>query len=310
MTTKTFINLCKMTQGKLKDFLEANLENYGYEVINGDGYLLAPGREIVLTAHMDTVHKKPVTHYVIKEGRITSPQGIGGDDRCGVFIILSLLEKGYRPTVLFCEDEEIGCVGAEKFVAQGKWDLSDHKYIVELDRRGSNDCVFYSCDNDEFIKYIEKVTGYKEAYGTCSDISILAPAFGIAAVNLSCGYYNEHTLIESVVWNEMINTVEATARLLDDASKAKQYEYIEAPVYYRSQYYTNKYNSYDYYDDYYDNYYDAQNGSGYWELWYMEGGEEHMYVAKANSFYEIIGKFLTDHPNLTYNGSVIDAFER
>ena len=32
----------------------------------------------------------------------------------------------------------------------------DLKYIIELDRRGSDDCVFYQCDNHEFDAYVEK----------------------------------------------------------------------------------------------------------------------------------------------------------
>ena len=43
-----------------------------------------------------------------------SPQGIGGDDRCGVWMILQILRTA-NCHVLFCEDEEVGCVGAKKF---------------------------------------------------------------------------------------------------------------------------------------------------------------------------------------------------
>ena len=43
------------------------------------------------------------------------PDGIGGDDRCGVFNILDILSQGYLPHVIFSWNEEIGGVGATKF---------------------------------------------------------------------------------------------------------------------------------------------------------------------------------------------------
>ena len=69
------------------------------------------------------------------------------------------------------------------------------KAIFQLDRRGSDECVFYDCDNPDFIKYVESF-GFKEAYGSFSDISIIAPAWGVAAANLSVGYYLEHSNAE------------------------------------------------------------------------------------------------------------------
>ena len=50
--------------------------------------------------------------------------------------------------VLLCEDEEVGCIGAKKFTSGSL--RPQVNYIVELDRRGSNDAVFYRCDNPEF----------------------------------------------------------------------------------------------------------------------------------------------------------------
>lgn len=65
---------------------------------------------------MDTVHRQPVEQICYSaDGAVTmSPQGIGGDDRCGVWMILQILRTA-KCHVLFCEDEEVGCVGAKKF---------------------------------------------------------------------------------------------------------------------------------------------------------------------------------------------------
>ena len=47
-----------------------------------------------------------------------SPQGIGGDDRAGVYMILRLIQD-LHCHVLFCEAEETGGHGAKAFVQSG-----------------------------------------------------------------------------------------------------------------------------------------------------------------------------------------------
>ena len=97
--------------------------------------------------------------------------------------------------------------------------------MIEFDRRGNNDAVFYRCDNPEFTKFVTDTTGFKKDYGSCSDISRVAPAAGIAAVNLSSGYYNAHTASEYVVFEDMLNTIEAAKLLIE--TETEQFEYIE-----------------------------------------------------------------------------------
>lgn len=235
-----FIRLCKESQKSLKNLLPAELEAAGYEnVYIGDGYIYAKGDiPILLTAHLDTVHAEPVhDFYELVEGKgkdkthkISSPQGIGGDDRCGIYAILQVI-KTLRPSVLFCEDEETGCQGSRKFVKTKLVDdLKELNYLIELDRKGNNDAVFYSCDNPDFTKFIEESTGYKEAWGSCSDISILSPACGIASVNFSTGYYNPHLKTEYVIMEDLMRTIGTVIGLLQAEAEAEenvQYAYIE-----------------------------------------------------------------------------------
>lgn len=233
-TLPEFINICKKTQKELKNFLVSKLKEEGYqEIVSEDGFLYAKGTEpVLLTAHLDTVHKKRIkTFYeaIDSEGvrTVYSPEGIGGDDRCGVFMILQLI-KEHKCSVLFCEDEEVGGVGSDKFIkTKFLEDLKELNYMIELDRKGKKDAVFYFCDNDEFLEFVTENTGYKEDWGSFSDISVLAPVAGIAAVNLSCGYYNAHTTSEYVVLEHMFDTIIAVKRMLN-AEGQKQFEYIES----------------------------------------------------------------------------------
>lgn len=232
--TDDFKNILKLEQTELKKFLYELLKEKGYKPQFRQGYVFAKGDiPIMLVSHMDTVHKKPVKEiYVSDYGNITSPQGIGGDDRCGIYMITQLLK--YKPYVLFTEDEEVGGVGAKKFVEAYKADNSDierlnHlKYMIELDRKGSNDMVFYDCDNRDFENYIGKF-GWDEKYGTYSDISDVAPAIGVAAVNLSSGYYKAHTTDEIINIDDVATNLKRVSKMVRAVSRedVPAFEYVE-----------------------------------------------------------------------------------
>ena len=186
-----FETVLRLSQPELKKVLREELSEMGFVPISRKGFIYAP-REIpvLLVAHLDTVHPEPpeIICYS-KDGRyMMSPQGIGGDDRAGVYMILQILRQA-KCHVLFCEDEECGGRGASAFTKSGI--LPDVNYIVELDRKGENDAVYYGCDNRAFREYVAEF-GFREAFGSFSDISILAPYLKTAVVNLSTDYYNAH----------------------------------------------------------------------------------------------------------------------
>lgn len=192
-------------------------------------YILCEGNiPIMLVAHMDTVFEKTPTeiYYDTKQHVIWSPQGLGADDRAGVFAILKILQQGYKPHVCFTTQEEKGGIGASILVNVIKKPSFDIKYIVELDRQGMCDCVFYDCANEEFEKFIEQY-GFITEWGTFSDISTICPAWKIAGVNLSVGYKDEHSYVETLNTNALYNTINRVCKMLDEVDKAPFFEYIE-----------------------------------------------------------------------------------
>ena len=168
------------------------LKSKGYKkIISTNMYIIAEGElPVCLIAHIDTVFSKPpVTFYFDKEQNVLwSPDGLGTDDRAGIYAIINLIEAGYRPSLIFTDMEEKGGIGASSLIQKyPDCIFPDCRALIQLDRQGEKDCVFYDCDNDDFVSLIESY-GFSEEWGTFTDISIIAPAWKIAAVNLSIGY--------------------------------------------------------------------------------------------------------------------------
>jgi hypothetical protein len=215
----SLFNIIKTSQYILKGKCASQLLKEGYtDIVYKDGYLYAKGDiPILLVAHLDTVHRTLPSNKTLfcdkSKGIIWSPDGVGGDDRCGVFAILEII-KEFKPHVLFCEDEEIGGIGAHKVLQT--LDIPDVKFIIELDRSGYNDSVFYDCNNKDFQQYINTF-GFETDWGTFSDISIFAPSWNIAAVNLSVGYYNEHSKEEYINLKHMYSTINKVKNILKDS---------------------------------------------------------------------------------------------
>ncbi len=208
-----FEQIFRLRQSDLKEALNNTLQEMGYAPVVKKGFLYAPGKvPVLLVAHLDTVHTTPVEIICYsKDGRyMMSPQGIGGDDRAGVWMILQLLRR-VNCHVLFCEDEERGGIGARAFTRSGiKVTVN---YIIELDRKGNNDAVFYGCDNRAFQKFIQDF-GFDVAVGSFSDISIIAPHLKTAAVNISTGYYNAHRTHEVVDTVAMADNEERLLKMI------------------------------------------------------------------------------------------------
>lgn len=237
----TFLSLCTYhDQHRLKDALSLELYryyNYVYDTL--DGFLFVPPKNcnVLLVAHLDTVHDDPVKNiYEMNTGKDThiwSSEGIGGDDRCGIWLILRLLrETNIRPGIVFCEDEEIGALGASAFAKWFKETPYAEKitYALEFDRGGKEEAVFYNCINSQFEAEILSSTGYTKEFGTYSDISRICPAINRAGVNLTCGYYYEHTDFHYVSKKEMDQSFGVMVKLCRQSIKDnKVFVYDELP---------------------------------------------------------------------------------
>jgi hypothetical protein len=126
--------------------------------------------------------------------------GIGADDKVGVYFAVHMFDLFDNIKLFFPKDEEIGLVGTS--VANQNF-FKDCSMLVQLDRRSfTNDLCTYTngievC-SEEFTEaakpFLEKYL-YTTARGLCTDIGGIKKfdTVDCVAMNISCGYINEHS---------------------------------------------------------------------------------------------------------------------
>lgn len=260
---KTLQKILCMPDKELGSYLIQALKKYYKHVeTDRDNYIYARGTgEICLVAHIDTVRGKTDEPVMLSINRnvIRNTKGVlGADDRAGVYGILEVLKScmDYKialPSVIFTNYEERGGAGVRKFVASKKFHPDGIKLLVELDRKGCNEYVFYSTFLPKPVKdYIESF-GFKEERGSYSDIADLTNEYGIPSVNLSIGYYLQHTSNERLHYDELLMTIDRVVDICADP--ISKLHLIEKPTFTRHGGYHggsgfSKYNGYGYGDDY------------------------------------------------------------
>lgn len=184
-------------------------------------YVYIPGTRkdrVVLVAHADTVwdkaYKKPYSgaplvafdNGIFFSGNPTC--GIGADDRAGCAMLWLLRDCGH--SILLVDGEEHGKRGAwylRKSNPKLYRTLNKHCYMIELDAKGTDHCLFSQVDNtDQFKAFIESnlgVTAGTEKGGT--DVQVLCR--NVCGVNLGIGYSNCHTPKEQLILSQWDNTL-------------------------------------------------------------------------------------------------------
>ena len=233
MGLKLIKKLCSLNKRSLEIMLIKYLKELGYTIKFSNEYIIAEGQlPVCLLAHMDTVFAQPPKNFFYDKEKTTlwSPDGLGADDRAGIYSIINILEEGYRPSLIFTDGEERGGIGASALIQKfPDCPFSECKALIQLDRQGSKDAVFYGCDNPDFTKLIVSY-GFEEEWGTFTDISIIAPQWKIAAVNLSVGYFNEHQRIEFLNLVHCHSTINKVKEMLKDCTEWLSYSYIPAKI--------------------------------------------------------------------------------
>lgn len=187
-------------------------------------------------------------------------QGLGADDKNGIFICLECLRKYDVLKCAFFVGEESGCVGSTNVDLDF---FKDCRFIIEPDRRGCSDLItsMYCGQvcSDEFIMALgAEQFGYKEEQGTITDVGTLVErGVGISCLNLSCGYYQAHTDREFCVLSELENCFNFVCHIIENIKEV--YPFVSSYKSYYDKYYGYdgyyNYGGYGDYDVYDDDYY-------------------------------------------------------
>lgn len=216
-----FHEIFRVSNAQAQDLAESLLTRNGYTTVRDDRFVYGEGNiPLLLVAHTDTVHHNPpaAIYHDKTAGVLWSPQGLGADDRAGIYLIARILAAGWRPHVLLTDEEESGGGGA--IDASELLEAPAVKVMIQLDRMHADDAVYYSCSNGKLRKWVKRF-GWKESQGSFTDISILMPAWGIAGVNLSVGYYAQHTYGEHIKVAELEQTFQRVCSMLNDPPTKK-----------------------------------------------------------------------------------------
>lgn len=159
-----------------------------------------------IAAHLDEVHEAREKGYevlVIRDEFIIGFNsgkrefnGIGADDKNGIWVCLKCLEKFDNLKCVFFVGEEQGCIGSHQ--ADMKF-FDDCRFVLQCDRKGNSDFISSIYGNSlcssQFIKDASLGEhGYKEERGMQTDVQTLRQrGLEISCANISCGYYYPHT---------------------------------------------------------------------------------------------------------------------
>lgn len=214
-----------------------------------------------IVAHMDQVQERHSKDFMAYEAediiigfspKHKEQQGLGADDKCGLWIGLKCLQKFDCLKLAFFVGEEVGCKGSG--LANMAF-FNDCRFVIEPDRKGSEDLItqigWTPLCSDDFLKDIGfKKFGYKETDGMMTDIEALKDhGLMLSCINVSCGYYKPHSNEEFVYKPALLNCLAFVEHIIKTCTQV--YPHIDNTSYYERQNYYG-----DIYDDYYSEIYD------------------------------------------------------
>lgn len=196
----------------------------------------------VIVAHADTVHDivptdryrvafetvdGQVIHYAF-DPKTGKQRGVGGDDKCGLWIAQEIARNMENVGVIITVDEEIGCIGAKRVTS----DQIDHATVlIQADRRGKDDAIIRANQIDisskEWQEHVKKgidAHGYHySTFGMGTDVAAMhnTKAAQVSAINLSAAYFDPHSDNEWIAEDHLENAFELALRLAQESSGEK-----------------------------------------------------------------------------------------
>jgi putative aminopeptidase FrvX len=221
--TKILNNLLKINhdENQVRNYIKVIFKKNNikfYEDEFGNLYNFDYQNNMFLSSHMDTVKRNQTLLLEENEISIKSNSILGGDDSCGVAIILTLLfERKLKFNWILTSREEIGGIGSKYFLKNNKQLLENQNFGLILDRKGNSDIIctyneYGGADLEKALLTIGKKYNYKSAMGVWSDCDRFREATPCA--NISVGYYNQHTEKEYIVYEDLYKAYQYTKDII------------------------------------------------------------------------------------------------
>lgn len=146
--------------------------------------------------------------------------GVGHDDKAGIYFALQVAKTKLDCKIIFTKDEEVGCVGTSYLE---KIHFKNISFAVQLDRRGSSDVSQYTNGVNVVSKAFKEntkatLTKFGMKYVDCvyTDVGALKSVHKVdfCCINVSCGYYNEHSNKETLNIQQFTNSMQFAYEML------------------------------------------------------------------------------------------------
>lgn len=213
----------------------------------------------MFSCHIDTVHGEVGLQSVqvntingrdiVTLADKSDTRCLGADDAAGIWIMLNMIKAKVKGLYVFHNGEEVGGIGSGLLSSMNPEFFSQFKHCIAFDRKGTHSIITAQmgsvCCSTLFANTLGSMIGMGHlpdstgVYTDSAEYTHLIPE----CTNLSVGYYNEHTVKESLDLTYLTQLVQALLTV----------DFDTLPVYRSPDVFDNEVLSSDYDYDY-DNY--------------------------------------------------------
>jgi hypothetical protein len=214
----------------VRKFLQQYLISKKYKIHQDWLYLICykeTGVNVLLNAHYD-VRQPNHRPFAEQDGIVKGNNGLGADDRAGIYALLKIIETVDVKYILLTDSEEIQARGCNAFLKKHGNDLKPN-FVFTIDNENGMIYNMGSSNNSLFKKFIEDYgfMNVPQRQGWSSEINYICPVLGCSGANVSAGYLNEHRKDELLNLEWLLFTVTQGERLLKDKRCEQFYPHKE-----------------------------------------------------------------------------------